>query len=85
VKEKHDFDGDAASYSVRYCSEHRYFIFSNFWKALLNGNYQVKEQHDLDGDAKGSVADAQDDVGGNVAAVSKVAGHGDRHVDQEQN
>ncbi len=58
--------------------------FLKLSKALWSGNYQVKEQHDFDGDAEGSVADAQDDVGRNVAAVSKVAGHGDRHVDQEQ-
>ena len=47
--------------------------------------YQVEEKHDFDGDPDGAVADAEDDVGLNVAAVREVSGDSNRQVDQEQN
>ena len=45
----------------------------------------MEEKHDFDGDPEGSVADAEDDVGLNVATVREVSGDSDRQVDQEQN
>ena len=45
----------------------------------------MEEKHDFDGDPDGAVADAEDDVGLNVAAVREVSGDSNRQVDQEQN
>jgi len=45
----------------------------------------VEQEHNFYGDPEGSVADAEDNVGLNIAAECKVSSDSDRQVDQEEN